>query len=163
MSNKVTKAELAEFEKNKDKVKAYSNADLTVYWRADLCIHSANCIIDLPEVFSTGKKPWVNMNGDTSKSIMQTVDTCPSRALVYLSKEEPVVKKPRKKAKRKTNTVHVQVLKNGPLLITGNFIIRDASKKKVIVKGERAALCRCGGTRKPPLCDGTHLAMGFEG
>ncbi len=48
MSNKVTKAELAEFKKNKESVKEFSNGEVTVYWQSELCIPSANCPIGLP-------------------------------------------------------------------------------------------------------------------
>jgi uncharacterized Fe-S cluster protein YjdI len=162
MTNKVTKTELSEYKKDKETVKEYSNGEITVFWKAELCIHSANCLIGLPEVFNTKKKPWVNVHASNSKEIMKIVDTCPSRALTYLKSTKFVTSKPRKSVKKKSKFARVQILKDGPALITGNFIIRDAKKKKVKFDKEVAAICRCGASRKKPFCDGSHLSAGFK-
>jgi uncharacterized Fe-S cluster protein YjdI len=161
MANKVTKAELSEFKKNKDTVKEFSNGEVTVYWQSDLCIHSANCLIRLPEVFNSKKKPWINIHAANSKDIMKAVDTCPSRALTYLKSTKFVTSKPRATVKMKSKFARVHVLKNGPILITGNFIVRDSQKKKIQIENEVAALCRCGNSKKKPFCDGTHQKIGF--
>ena len=162
MSNKVTKDELSEFKKDKDNVKEYSNGEITVYWRQDLCIHSANCLMGMPRVFNTKRKPWINVTGADSKQIMKTVDSCPSRALTYLKSTSFTIRKKRKTKKQTPKFAKVQILKNGPALVTGNFIIRDFNKKKVRMKSPVAALCRCGGSKKKPFCDGSHLALGFK-
>jgi uncharacterized Fe-S cluster protein YjdI len=161
MSNKVTKSELLEFKKNKDTVKQHSNGEITVYWKQDLCIHSANCLLRLPEVFNTKKKPWINVHASSSKDIMKAVDSCPSRALTYMKSPKFITSKPRAVAKMKPKFARIQILKNGPALVTGNFIVRDAKKKKVKIDSEVVALCRCGGSKKKPFCDGSHQAIGF--
>ena len=162
MSNKVTKSELSEFKKDKDNVKDYSNGEITVYWKAELCIHSANCLMGMPRVFNSKRKPWINVTGADSKEIMKTVDSCPSRALTYLKSNTFSIRKPRKKKKLLPKFAKVQILKDGPALITGNFIIRDSKKKKIRLESTVAALCRCGGSGKKPFCDGSHLAQGFK-
>jgi len=162
MANKVTKAELSEFKKNKESVKEFSNGEVTVYWQPDLCIHSANCLIGLPEVFNTKKKPWINVHASNTKDIMKIIDTCPSRALLYLKSSKFVTSKPRATVKKKSKFARVQILKNGPVLITGNFIVRDPRKKKIKIENEVVALCRCGGSKKKPFCDGTHQTIGFK-
>jgi uncharacterized Fe-S cluster protein YjdI len=163
MSNKVTKAELSEFKKNKDSVKEYSNGEITVYWKAELCIHSANCLMGMPRVFNTKRKPWINVTGADSKEIMKTVDSCPSRALTYLKSTNFRISKPRKKKRLTPKFAKVQILKDGPALVTGNFTLRDYKKKKIRVESPVAAICRCGGSNKKPFCDGSHLALGFKG
>jgi CDGSH-type Zn-finger protein len=50
----------------------------------------------------------------------------------------------------------------GPLLVRGGVRIVDAAGN-VLYEGERAALCRCGGSSNKPFCDGTHKTNGFEG
>ena len=162
MSNKVTKTELNAFKKNPEIVKEYSNGEVTVFWRAELCIHSANCMIGMPEVFNPKKKPWINIHASDSKEIMHIIDTCPSRALTYLKSTKFVTSKPRATPKKKAKFARVQILKNGPALITGNFIIRDSKKKKIKIDNEVAALCRCGSSKKKPFCDGSHLSVGFK-
>ena len=121
MSNKVTKAELSEFKKNKDVVKEFSNGEVTVYWKSELCIHSANCLLRLPDVFNSKKKPWINIHAANSKDIMKAVDTCPSRALTYLKSTKFVTSKPRAVAKMKPKYARVHLLKNGPALISGKI------------------------------------------
>jgi uncharacterized Fe-S cluster protein YjdI len=163
MSNKVTKTEIESFEKSTELVKAYSNGEVTVYWRPELCIHSTNCLVNLPLVFNTRRRPWIDMNGDNSKEIIKTVNTCPSRALTFLKNEKSSLRKTRKRKKKIPKFARIEILKDGPLLIKGNFIIRDAQKKKIRIKTEVAAFCRCGGSKKIPFCDGTHKKLGFKG
>lgn len=163
MSNKVLKAELVAFSNGSEKVKEYTNGEVTVYWRANLCIHAANCLIELPDVFDSSHKPWININGASTREIVHTVNTCPSRALLYKMNIQQT-RNPAKKKKKQTGALsaRIEVLKNGPLLIRGNFIIRDASGKKIKIAGEVASICRCGGTKSQPFCDGTHKKIGFK-
>jgi len=51
---------------------------------------------------------------------------------------------------------------NGPLLLAGNLTIR-ASSGRAAWQGSTTALCRCGGSKNKPFCDGSHKALGFEG
>jgi uncharacterized Fe-S cluster protein YjdI len=162
MSNKVTKVELTEYKKNKESVKEYTNGEITVFWKSELCIHSANCLLGMPRVFNSRKKPWINLAGADSKEIMKTVDSCPSRALTYLKSTTFRIQKPRKTKKQAPKFARVQILKDGPALITGNFIVRDAKKKKIRLESEVAAICRCGHSAKKPFCDGSHLIKGFK-
>jgi len=163
MSNRVLKTELQAFEDGTDKAKEYTNGEVTVFWRADLCIHSANCLIELPEVFDSGRKPWINISGASTKEIVRTVNTCPSRALVYKMNIKATRHTGPKKKRRDPAHAKIEILSNGPALIRGNFIIRNADKKKIKTAGDVVAICRCGGTKKSPFCDGTHKKIGFLG
>ena len=162
MSNKVTKKELEEMKEGKGQSRSYTNGEITVYWRPELCIHSANCLIGLPGVFDSSERPWVNINGASSKEILKTVDTCPSRALLYLKNASLTVRKARKKRRKAPKFARIQILKDGPAIISGNFVLRDPDKKRILLKTEKAAICRCGASHKNPLCDGTHLLIGFK-
>ena len=163
MSNKATKSELEELKANKGGSKSYTNDEITVFWRPELCIHSANCLIGLPGVFDSSERPWVNIRGASSEEIMKTVDTCPSRALLYLRNARFNVRKSRKKSKKAAKFARIQILKDGPAIISGNFILRGSDKKKIHLKTDKAAICRCGASQKKPLCDGAHLITGFKG
>lgn len=66
-----------------EKVKEYTNGEITVIWNADLCQHSGNCVKGSPDVFNPKEKPWINVEKSSSSEIMQTIDTCPSGALSY--------------------------------------------------------------------------------
>ena len=52
---------------------------------------------------------------------------------------------------------------NGPLRLSGNFVIRDAQGKDFDLSGRTAiSLCRCGGSQNKPFCDGSHRTNGFN-
>jgi CDGSH-type Zn-finger protein len=55
-----------------------------------------------------------------------------------------------------------QVLPNGPIVIHGDFIIRDAEGVET-QRTVKTSLCRCGASAKKPYCDGSHRKAGFEG
>ena len=59
-----------------------------------------------------------------------------------------------------TGKLKVVTATNGPLLLQGNFEIQDLSGQQIF-RGERAALCRCGGSANKPFCDGSHTTNGF--
>ncbi|MGA2823279.1 MAG: CDGSH iron-sulfur domain-containing protein [Bacteroidales bacterium] len=66
------------------------------------------------------------------------------------------------KSKKLAKFARIQILKDGPAIISGNFILRDSGRKKIHLETEKAAICRCGASHKKPLCDGTHLIIGFK-
>lgn len=72
----------------KEIVKEYTNGAITIVWKPKLCIHSANCVNGLPEVFDIKKKPWINAEGAASEQIEAQVKKCPSGALSYYWNEE---------------------------------------------------------------------------
>lgn len=67
----------------KEKVIHYSNGEITVLWKPDLCIHSGNCVRGLREVFNTQQRPWINMAGAGTEQIAEQVKKCPSGALSF--------------------------------------------------------------------------------
>jgi len=161
MSNKVTKEELQDFDKEKSRVRKYTNGEVTVYWQADKCIHSANCLVGLPRVFKASKRPWIDMEGASTDKIIKTVDTCPSRALLYKKNSESGDKE-NEEDHSEASPVRIRILRNGPALITGNYILTDADKNTLKPPGKVAAICRCGASGKKPFCDGSHTRVGFE-
>ncbi len=162
MSNKITKTELDEIKNHKVAGKEYTNGEISVFWKRELCIHSANCLVGSPSVFNLRRRPWVDVNGATTEEIIKTVDTCPSRALTYLvhTKEEEV---PAKEVEQPAvDMPRIEILKDGPALVKGNFIILDPDKKPLKPTTATAALCRCGASKKKPFCDGSHKKIGFK-
>lgn len=52
--------------------------------------------------------------------------------------------------------------KNSNYKVDGPVTIEDASGKVTEVPaGESVFLCRCGGSKTKPFCDGTHKTIGF--
>lgn len=62
----------------------YTNGEVTIVWKPDLCIHSGNCARGLQEVFKPREKPWIKIDGASSERIIEQVKKCPSGALSYL-------------------------------------------------------------------------------
>lgn len=73
-------------------------------------------------------------------------------------------------------TPKIRIARNGPYIVTGGVpltrqqIVCDAEGESIGWRegesypvGETYALCRCGGTRTPPFCDGTHAKIRFDG
>jgi CDGSH-type Zn-finger protein len=58
---------------------------------------------------------------------------------------------------------NIKVTENGPYLLSGvDSIVRMADGKSYEVSG-KVALCRCGGSKNKPFCDGTHAKNNFSG
>ena len=72
----------------KEIIKEYTNGEVTIVWKPNVCSHSANCVKGLPEVFDIKKKPWINAEGASSERIEAQVKKCPSGALSYYWNEE---------------------------------------------------------------------------
>jgi uncharacterized Fe-S cluster protein YjdI len=135
--------------------KKYSNGEVTVVWKPNMCIHSAICFHGLPGVFDPRKRPWITAEGGTTDEIVAQVSKCPSGALSYFRNNEmtnPAV----------DVEAIVEVSANGPLLVYGNIRIKDAEGNQTI-KNKVTALCRCGQSANKPYCDGTHRKVGFIG
>ena len=140
------------------KRKKYEKDSLTVIWQPGLCVHSANCVKGLPQVFNPQRRPWINLEQADEASLVKTIDQCPSGALSY--KQSPITTN--KKEFEMSTPVEITLLKNGPAICKGSIVIKDADGN-LVQKGEKAALGRCGGSENKPLCDGTHARIDFQG
>ncbi len=61
----------------------YSNGEVTVVWKPDVCKHSGRCVTGLPGVFDVNKHPWINMQGADTNAIVEQVNKCPTGALSF--------------------------------------------------------------------------------
>jgi len=137
-----------------DKIKEYSNGEVSIVWKPELCIHSTNCVKGLPNVFDNNKRPWINAEGASTNNIISQVKKCPSGALSYYLSN--------KKREQKMSNVKVDLMENGPVIVNGKIELKN-SKGEVLPTQETVALCRCGGSNNKPFCDGTHNSNGFKG
>ncbi len=60
-----------------------------------------------------------------------------------------------------SGSVDIKLFKDGPLFLVGPASIRDSHGQTARVC-DKCVLCRCGGSRHKPYCDGTHAEIGFE-
>ena len=65
----------------------YTNGEITIIWKPDLCIHSRKCWMGLGTVFQPGQRPWIKPEGATTEAIVAQVGQCPSGALSYRMNE----------------------------------------------------------------------------
>jgi hypothetical protein len=105
-------------------------------------------------VFDDGRRPWVKVDAATADEVEAAVARCPSGALRTRRIGVP--------AAARHGSPEVRASENGPLLLSGGVRIVDA-EGKVLYEGEKAALCRCGGSANKPFCDGSHKKNGFHG
>ncbi|MDR0962879.1 MAG: (4Fe-4S)-binding protein [Mediterranea sp.] len=61
----------------------YSNDELVIVWRPQLCQHAGICVHCLPKVYHPQERPWVRMENATTAELMEQIDKCPSGALTY--------------------------------------------------------------------------------
>jgi uncharacterized Fe-S cluster protein YjdI len=132
----------------------YATDEIVVEWEPRLCFHSRNCVRSLPQVFDESRRPWVAVDAATADEVEAAVALCPSGALRTRRREAHKAAPP--------TEMRVLASSNGPLLVTGGVRVLDA-EGNVLYEGERAALCRCGGSANKPFCDGTHKTNGFSG
>ena len=58
---------------------------------------------------------------------------------------------------------NIGVSNNGPLRVSGKFVIKDAQGNAYDLAGrETISLCRCGHSNNKPFCDGSHNREGFQ-
>ena len=142
-------------EEKKEIVKEYSNGEITILWKPKACIHAAECVKRLPNVYKPREKPWISIENASTEALKIQIQACPSGALSYRMNNED------DKEEVYTKTV-VEVMKNGPLLIYGTLHITNSDGSKEI-KNKTTAFCRCGVSANKPYCDGQHKKIEFKG
>lgn len=130
------------------RVKTYDGKDIAISFDMGRCIHARNCYLKLSEVFDPARKPWVDPDAAPAEEIAAMIRTCPSGALSYARKDGGLDERP-------PRINRVAVLENGPLALTGDLKLGEASETRV-------TLCRCGLSKSKPYCDYSHVAAGFE-
>jgi uncharacterized Fe-S cluster protein YjdI len=139
-------------------IKKYSNNEITVVWKPDLCTHSRLCWKELPEVFDPKKRPWVNIQGSSTNKIVEQIKKCPSGALTYYTNDK---KDEIMNDKKENPYVEADVIHNGPVIVKTSVSVRQAGKDELKIE-KMAAFCRCSKSKRQPFCDGSHIQHPFE-
>jgi len=141
-------------EEKKELVKEYSNGEITILWKPKTCIHAAECVKRLPNVYKPKEKPWITIENATTEELIDQIDKCPSGALSYNLKNQ--------KINQKMEKIKINAMENGPLLVEG--IIEVTKPDGSIENKEKTtAFCRCGASANKPYCDGKHRNIEFKG
>jgi CDGSH-type Zn-finger protein/uncharacterized Fe-S cluster protein YjdI len=134
------------------KVHRYESTAATVSWDAKRCIHAAECVHTLPEVFDPNAKPWIRPHAAEAAALRSAVDRCPTGALAMHAPDgRNVALQPA------TNTG--LLMPGGPLYLRGKLKLQQGD---AVQDETRMALCRCGASQNKPFCDNSHQKTGFK-
>lgn len=131
----------------------YGGKQITIHDNRAICAHAGRCTDGLSSVFKLKQEPWIDPDGATAEKIIETINRCPSGALSY-SVDDVENKSSERQPK-------VTVTRNGPYAVTGGIELLDTTIGEGASK-EHYTLCRCGGSKNKPFCDGTHWHIGFK-
>lgn len=68
------------------KEKSYSNDEISVIWKPELCEHAGICVKMLPKVYNPKERPWIKVENATTEELKEQVSKCPSGALSFTEK-----------------------------------------------------------------------------
>ncbi|MBS4200002.1 (4Fe-4S)-binding protein [Bacillus sp. FJAT-49732] len=126
--------------------KLYSGKDIEVKFYAKRCLHAAQCVKGLSEVFDVKKRPWVNPDQASADDVARVIERCPSGALEYVRKDGEDQEQPQAETTLDLQPGHV-------MYIRGNVTIKNGNET---IQCNRAALCGCGHSNNKPFCDNSH-------
>jgi CDGSH-type Zn-finger protein/uncharacterized membrane protein YozB (DUF420 family) len=133
-------------------VQPYRGKRITIHDDRALCAHSGICTDSLPGVFRLGQEPWIEVDGADAAAVIAIVQRCPSGALSYSVDGAPPPTGPGERL--------ITASANGPYFVSGRVELR--AEGATPRDPGRYALCRCGGSKNKPFCDGTHWAIRFD-
>jgi len=135
-----------------DKRENYEGEEITIHDNRGICAHAGRCTDGLHSVFRLNKEPWIDPNNESIDEIITTIKKCPSGALSYsISGVE---------YRDRDGEPTIFVAPNGPYVISGGADINDTTLGEGASK-EHFTMCRCGGSKNKPFCDGTHWHIKF--
>ena len=120
----------------------YTAPGVTVFYDRGRCLHFAECVRGLPQVFDVEKRPWIQPQNASADEVAEVVRRCPSGALHYRLEEGP--------AEEPEQPTRVELVANGPINLRGDLSIEVSTGRMGEV---RVSLCRCGRTDNEPFCD----------
>jgi CDGSH-type Zn-finger protein len=137
-----------------DERQSYQSAAITIHDNRSICAHAGHCTDGLGQVFRQKHEPWIDPAGAPVEAIVETIRTCPSGALSYTLNGVAGGDEQREPA--------ITVTQDGPYAVVGGAQLLEQSWATG-ASTEHYTLCRCGGSKNKPFCDGTHWSIGFKG
>jgi CDGSH-type Zn-finger protein len=56
----------------------------------------------------------------------------------------------------------IEALPKGPYKVSGTFELQDTTGEQIPSEKKTVFLCRCGGSKTKPFCDGAHRDVEFD-
>ncbi|MGY1496817.1 (4Fe-4S)-binding protein [Streptomyces sp. QTS52] len=122
--------------------KAYKAQGITVTFEATRCLHAAECVNGLPEVFDESRRPWIQPDAVPADRLATVVRRCPSGALQYELADGGT-----ETPDRPTRITPTPV---GQLVVRGELSLDTPQGPRAET---RAVLCGCGHSQLRPYCD----------
>ncbi|MBW8059757.1 MAG: hypothetical protein FVQ78_05365 [Solirubrobacterales bacterium] len=135
---------------------AYEGRGITIYDDRSVCAHAGECTNGLPSVWKLDAEPWIDAGGAGADQIAEVIPRCPSGALAYALEGA----RPGETVEAKLSPA-IMASKDGPYHVRGGIEVRS-SDGSAYEPRNRQTLCRCGGSKNKPFCDGTHYQIGFK-
>lgn len=134
-----------------DRAKVLGGTGVVVEDDRSICAHAGFCAKHRDNV-------WKMVGRTEDEAVREEmtgmIDRCPSGALTYRPSEDaPHVES--------DGSARVGIVPDGPYVVTGGIPMEIKGGDDVETRA-RMALCRCGGSKIKPLCDGSHAEIGFK-
>ena len=137
-----------------DRHDSYRGRRITIHDNRSICAHAGRCTDGLAAVFKYGAEPWIDADGAAVEAIIATIRSCPSGALSFsLAGGDDEQEPPQPPV--------ISVTQDGPYAVLGAVELLGERRAAGAAPG-RYTLCRCGGSKNKPFCDGTHWSLGFK-
>lgn len=94
--------------------KTYYGQEIDVHFEPSRCVHAAECIRGLGNVFDVNKRPWIQPDNAGARQVKDIVERCPSGALTYTLKDGE------SESHSETKVIHGD---DGELYVYGDFKI----------------------------------------
>ena len=140
-------------ERTEDKRDRYDGEQFTIYDNRSICAHAGHCTDRLASVFRLKEEPWIHADAASRDEIIATIQECPSGALSYSVDD--------RESREREDEPTIFVAPNGPYVVSGGLELLDTTWAEGASK-EQFTLCRCGGSKNKPFCDGSHWNKNFK-
>lgn len=136
-----------------DKREDYKGPKITIHDNRGICAHAGRCTDGLPAVFHLNEEPWIHPDSASAEEIIATINQCPSGALSYSVDGVEHRNRPGEPS--------IFIAPNGPYVVSGGPDLEQTTRGEGASE-EHWTMCRCGGSKNKPFCDGSHWYNGFK-
>ena len=135
-----------------DKRDSYVGKKITIHDNRSICAHAGVCTDRLSNVFRLRQEPWIDPDAASEEEIKATVQACPSGALGCTIDDVEIG--------HQSGNPAIFIAPNGPYVVSGGPELVDTGYAEGASRNQ-FTLCRCGGSKNKPFCDGAHWNIKF--
>ena len=138
----------------RDRRRDYVGDELTIHDNRGICAHAAFCTERSPKVFRADQRPWIDPDAAPADETIETIRACPSGALSF-------TRGGTEERDRDDDDPRILVAPAGPYAVKGGVELVGVEWAEGASR-EHYDLCRCGGSKNKPFCDGAHWNVQFD-